>query len=99
MIRVKIEPEAGRILITGHAEKEKAGREIVCAAVSMASDVLRCGCAMLGGNQADDGETVRAEGRGEKWRAVLTACSASLKRLAEAHPEHVEVMILGGHAD
>ncbi|WP_124727096.1 ribosomal-processing cysteine protease Prp [Staphylospora marina] len=106
MIKIRVERDRGgrltRVLITGHADFDEHGRDILCAAVSGLSIGLVNAIETMFGVRvhADDDAPGKLDCRlspsvdpekAEKIRLIMEAMVVALRNMADEYPDHVTI--------
>ena len=96
MTSINIDTKAGTYEAQGHAGYARAGEDIVCAAVSVISDLMRWAAIMSHGEQSADGSHVSTRGISENYLFMLGAAAWAAAQLEGQYPEYVRLKMAGG---
>ena len=102
MITASFHREAEQLIgisVSGHAGYAKAGRDIVCAAVSACLEMCANGITEIAGEQADiQTEANRITVRSTQKTAALfmQAFELEMQRIAEQYPTHIRLVYSNG---
>ncbi len=99
--RYRVEDTTHTISVSGHANYDEYGKDIVCAGVSALVQALmgwiednydRADCINL--NQKAGEVTISCDG-GEELSAVFNMAYIGLAQIADSYPDHVQIDVIG----
>lgn len=93
MTRIEINIAQGTLHAKGHAGYARRGNDVVCAAVSVVTQLCRICADKHGGKCTQRDGEILIECTDKGFLPVLEACTDALKSIAVQHPLHVCVKV------